>query len=100
MLIDEKIDTHLLASIFEKHSIEKAYIFGSASKGSLTINSDIDFLIRFKSGIPPLQRGELWWSLYDTLRNLFQRKIDLINENSLKNPYFIQEVNKTKKLIY
>jgi len=31
---------------------------------------------------------------------LFKRDIDLVTENSLKNPYFIEELNETKQLIY
>jgi len=38
--------------------------------------------------------------LHDKLRDYFNREIDLITEKSLKNPYFIKEINETKKLIY
>ena len=99
-MIEQLTDKKVLSDIFRNHSVEKAYLFGSVVNGDLHKESDIDFLIRFKSGIEPVKRGELWWSLYDILRDLFNKEIDLINEASLKNPYFIEEVNKTKKLIY
>ncbi|RLD35850.1 MAG: nucleotidyltransferase domain-containing protein [Bacteroidetes bacterium] len=99
-MIEQLTDKKVLSDIFKNHSVEKAYLFGSVVNGDLRKGSDIDFLIRFKSGIEPVKRGELWWSLYDILRDLFNKEIDLINEASLKNPYFIAEVNKTKKLIY
>ncbi len=89
-----------IATIFKTHKIERAYVFGSAANNSLTENSDIDFLIKFKDGLDPLEKGELWWGLHDTLRDFFKREIDIVTENSLKNPYFISELEKSKKLIY
>ena len=86
--------------IFQSHKIEKAYLFGSATTDQFSKKSDIDFLITFQKDIDPLEKGELWWSLYDSLRQHFNREVDLVTENSLKNPYFIEEVNNTKQLIY
>lgn len=92
------IDT--LRRLFKDHQVEEAHIFGSAVSNNFNKNSDLDFLIRFKKGIPPLERSELWWDLHDRLREHFNREIDILTEESLKNPYFIEEVNKTKQLIY
>lgn len=97
-IISSNIGT--IRELFQKHKIEKAYVFGSAASGNFTQSSDIDFLVKFKSGIDPLEKGELWWDLHDTLRDLFNREIDIVTENSLKNPYFIKELDETKELIY
>ncbi len=91
---------NLLKPIFQLHKVEKAYLFGSVTTANFTAQSDIDLLITFQENIDPLEKGELWWSLYDTLRLHFNREIDLVTESSLKNPYFIEEVNNTKQLIY
>lgn len=96
--ISNKIE--LLKPIFQSHKVEKAYLFGSATTEKFSAQSDIDLLVTFQDNIDPLEKGELWWSLYDSLRIHFNREIDLITENSLKNPYFIEEVNNTKQLIY
>ena len=96
--LSEKIK--LLKPIFQLHKVEKAYLFGSATTLTFTSESDIDLLITFQENIDPLEKGELWWSLYDSLRVHFNRDIDLITESSLRNPYFIEEVNNTKQLIY
>lgn len=90
----------LLKPIFQLHKVEKAYLFGSVTTANFSAQSDIDLLITFQENIDPLEKGELWWSLYDSLRVHFNREIDLITESSLKNPYFIEEVNNTKRLIY
>ncbi len=99
--MDNKIiDYKILRPLFKEHKIEKAYIFGSILTENFNENSDIDFLIKFKEEIEPLEKGELWWNLHDELRNVFNRNIDIVTEKSLKNPYFIKELNETKKLIY
>jgi len=90
-----------LADVFRRHKVERAYVFGSALRNDFRDESDLDFLIKFDDKIQnPLEKGQLWWNLHDALRNLFNREIDLITENSLKNPYFIEELEKTKFLIY
>ena len=100
--MDRTVSSHIneIRYLFETHQVEKAYIFGSAANGRLKQNSDLDFLIRFKAGLDPLEKGELWWKLHDKLRDFFNREIDIVTESSLKNPYFIEELEKTKKLIY
>jgi uncharacterized protein len=90
----------LLKPIFQLHKVEKAYLFGSVTTANFSAQSDVDLLITFQKNLDPLEMGELWWSLYDSLRIHFDREIDLITESSLKNPYFIEEVNNTKQLIY
>lgn len=82
------------------HKIERAFIFGSAVTGEFNEESDLDFLVRFQPDLDPLEKGELWWNLHDKLRDFFNREIDIVTENSLKNPYFIEELNETKELIY
>ena len=92
-----------LKNVFEKHKVKEAYIFGSCvSPNSLNFNekSDIDFLVEFDKNLEELEYGKQWFSLLENLENLLNRKIDLLTIESLKNPYFIQELNKTKVKIY
>lgn len=90
----------LATKLFKQHKIKSAYAFGSAVGDKFNDESDIDFLINFEEGLQPLETGEIWWKLHDDLRNVFNREIDLLIENSLKNPYFIEEINEKKELIY
>ena len=41
-----------------------------------------------------------YFELHYHLQDLFNRKIDLITENSLSNPYFIESLEETKQLLY
>ncbi|MCD4795402.1 MAG: nucleotidyltransferase domain-containing protein [Bacteroidales bacterium] len=97
IIISEK---EKINKLFKNHKVVKAYIFGSAIKSDFNINSDIDFLITFQDDLEPLEKGELWWSLHDSLRNLLNREIDLLTERSLKNPYLIKELDRTKQLVW
>jgi len=97
-IIRENLNT--LTSLFKSHKIEKAYVFGSVVTDKFNSNSDIDFLISFAPNLDPLEKGELWWDLHDKLRELFKREVDIVTESSLKNPYFIEELKQSRKLIY
>jgi predicted nucleotidyltransferase len=91
----------LIISLFEKHKIKDAYLFGSAITDKFDEKkSDFDFLVNFVDGIDPLEKGELLWNLRFSLEDSLNRPIDLITETSLKNPYFIEEINEKKVKIY
>ena len=97
------INTYLpmIISLFEKHKIKDAYLFGSAITDKFDEeNSDVDFLVNFIDGIDPLEKGELLWSLRFSLEDNLNRPIDLVTETSLKNPYFIEELNEKRIKIY
>jgi len=101
--IKKPVNTYLplIISLFEKHKIKDAYLFGSVITDKFDEKeSDVDFLVNFIDGIDPLEKGELLWDLRFSLEDSLKRPIDLITETSLKNPYFIEEVNETKMKIY
>lgn len=80
--------------------VEKLYIFGSGVDGSLRNDSDLDFLVSFKSDLSAQDYAESYFLLHEKLSTLFNRKIDLVTEQSLSNPYFTDSINSSKKLIY
>jgi len=80
--------------------VSKLYFFGSAVSSDFDEKiSDIDVLVEV-ANLPPEKRGENLISLWDNLESLFNRKVDLLTESSLRNPIFKKEVEQTKKLIY
>lgn len=89
-----------IEQLFKAHRIKSAYAFGSIVSDKFTDDSDIDLLIDFEDEVKVLERGEIWWKLHDALRNVFNREVDLVIEDTLKNPYFIEDVNEKKQLIY
>ncbi len=101
-MIHQAIQPYLpqVIALLKKHKIQKAYVFGSVLTNDFNENSDVDFLVTISEGIDPAIAGGHLWDLTFELEDLLKRNIDLLTERSLKNPYFIQELNRTKFAIY
>jgi predicted nucleotidyltransferase len=63
-------------------------------------DSDIDFLIAFKDNLSVDEYTDNYFLLHEGLRKLFRKKIDLVTERTLTNPYLIQSINESKRLMY
>jgi len=96
-VITDKLD--VLKMLCKKYDVKTMYVFGSVCSTQFNDQSDLDFLISFKN-IPFDQYTDNYFELHYQLQDLFGRKIDLLTEKSLSNPYFIQSINNNKKLIY
>jgi len=54
-------------------------LFGSAVKGTFDPErSDVDFLVEFEWHPDPLERGRRWLELWEELKDVFGRDIDLL----------------------
>lgn len=81
------------------YDVSKMYAFGSVCTDKFNEKSDIDLLITF-GNLSIEKYTDNYFDLHEKLENLFSRKIDLLTEKSLSNPYFIQSVEQTKQLVY
>lgn len=81
-------------------SIERMDAFGSAVSGEFSETSDIDLLISFSDKLSVEEYTDNYFTLHYKLRELFGRKVDIVTNRSLSNPYFIESINKTRALIY
>lgn len=95
------IETHIksLKNLCDKYHVEKMYLFGSALSSNFNAKSDIDFLVKFK----PIELAgyfENYMSFKENLKKLLGRDIDLVEEQTLKNPILINSIEKNKELIY
>lgn len=96
-ILDQNMNS--IHDLCKKHEVEKLYVFGSVAKNTLTSNSDIDLLVRFKQ-IDIAKYFDNYLSFKEKLKTLFNREIDLVEEQALKNPILIKSIDKGKKLIY
>lgn len=78
----------LITSICKELKIKYLYVFGSAVNGKFNKESDLDFIIKFEDTVSSKIYTENYFKFHTFLRNLFNRKIDLLTERSIKNPYF------------
>lgn len=82
------------------HKVKDLYAFGSSVNERFNAQkSDIDLLVDINAP-DPLERGELLISLWDGFETFFNRKVDLLTESSLRNPYLRKNIENTKVLIY
>ena len=96
-IIEDKVDS--LRELCRTYDVKRMYVFGSVCTDNFKENSDIDILISFKD-ISVEKYTDNYFELHYKLEQLFNRKIDLITENSLSNPYFIESIEETKQLLY
>jgi len=83
----------------KKHNVETLYVFGSAATETMNNDSDVDLLVSFKP-FDLSKYFENYMSLKDALRKLLGREVDLLEEQTLKNPFLIRSINRNKELIY
>ena len=84
----ETIDRDRLAELCRRHGISRLALFGSALRGELGPESDIDVLVEFAPG----QRvGLRFITVQEELQVLLGRKVDL-NTRAFLSPYFRDHV--------
>lgn len=86
----------LIADYFKTQPVLKAYLFGSFSRGEETESSDIDILIVLDDS---QHVGLKFFGMYEDLKDLLGRKVDLVTERSLA-PFARESVDREKILIY
>ena len=82
------------------HNVKYLYAFGSSVSERFDVNkSDIDLLVEIDSK-DPIDRGEKLLSLWDLFEVFFMRKVDLLTDSSIRNPFLRKSIDSTKVLIY
>jgi len=89
-----------LQAICSTLGVKRLYAFGSVVSEDFNSESDIDFLISFMDKLSIEEYTNNYFDLHYKLQDLFNRKIDLVTERTLSNPYFIESIDESKKLIY
>ena len=88
-----------LAELCLQYQVRSLEIFGSAATGKLRDESDLDFLVDFRP-TESMSLADQYFGLLAALEELFGRNVDLLTRRSLRNPYFIDSVEKTRQLLY
>jgi len=96
-IVDKNIED--LKMLCTMYNVEKMYLFGSVLNSTFNKESDIDFLVKFKF-IELSKYFDNYMDFKEKLENLFGRKVDLVEEQTLRNPILINAINKSKELIY
>ena len=83
MILDESLrkKRNEILQIAKRHGITGIKVFGSAVRGELTPDSDIDFLIEVGGPTPPWFPG----GLVAELSELLERKIDVVELEAVES---------------
>jgi predicted nucleotidyltransferase len=96
-LINQNINT--IRSLCRKHNVAQLFVFGSVLDDSFDSSSDIDFIVDFND-ISLEQYADNYFNLKNALEDLFQRNVDLLEDQAIKNPFLRSSIDSTKKIIY
>lgn len=91
-----------LKEVCRRHSVARLEVFGSAADPAQFDPrcSDVDFIVRF---FPNTDLGP-WMAAYFDLREELRRvlgtPVELVMESAMRDPLFLREANRTRRLIY
>jgi len=88
-----------ITELCREHKVKNLFAFGSVVRKDFNTGSDVDLLVDFNEN-DPIQYSNLYFNFKESLENLLKRKIDLLEERAIKNPFFKQELEQTKVKIY
>jgi len=81
------------------NKVKSLFAFGSVLTEDFKLESDIDLIVDIDEK-NPLSYSDSYFNLKFQLEQLFQRKVDLVEQKALKNPYLKEKIERTMVRIY
>lgn len=93
-----KIDQQLIADFCKRWKVEEFALFGSVLREDFRADSDVDVLLGFAQDA----KWDLFdlSTMYDELKVLFGRKIDLVEKGTIRNPFRRHSIMTTREILY
>lgn len=90
-----------VAELCRSSHARRLHLFGSATRADFRpADSDLDFLVEFDESLPPAAYAQAFFELKAALERLFQRPVDLLTPEALRNPYLRQRVEVEQVPVY
>jgi len=90
-----------VVELCRKFKVRRLDVFGSAATGEFAPqHSDLDFVVNFADRAPTGEYANRFLDLAEALERLFQRPVDLVTEQSIRNPCFRRTLEATRQRIY
>lgn len=94
-----ELNIRKIVALCKKYKVKKLFVFGSVLTERFNAQSDIDFVVDFdKEKVDDYFNN--YFDFKYSLEDLFHRKVDLLEEQAIKNPYLRKNIDDTKTLIY
>jgi predicted nucleotidyltransferase len=85
----------------KKYHVHQLYLYGSLTTAKFFSNaSQVDLIVRFKDQISVDEYAELYFGQAADLEQLLNKKVDLMTEKPVKNPYLRKSMEESKARIY
>lgn len=100
-LIEFNLDK--IIALCKKYNVAKLWVFGSILTPLFNDDSDVDFSVNFDADTinkEGLDWADIFFDFMHELESVLNRRVDLVFDDNIKNKYFRQELDATKKLIY
>jgi len=81
------------------YSVKHLYAFGSILTEQYNSKSDIDFIVEFLP-INSTHYADNYYDLKFSLEKVLNRKVDLLEEKAITNPYFLKAISEKKQVVY
>ena len=89
-----------IRALCERFDVETLEVFGSVTDPRFDLaSSDLDLIVRFVHEQPE-GYADRFLGLAESLEELFGRRVDLLTERSIRNPYFRKAVDASRIKIY
>lgn len=88
-----------IIALCKKHKVNKLFVFGSILTDRFNKNSDVDLIVSFNK-VEVEDYFDNYFDFKYSLEELFDKEVDLLEEQAIKNPYLKKNVDATKTLIY
>ena len=89
-----------IAALCRQFGVSRLEVFGSASTGEFDpASSDYDLIARF-SAQPGVSMARRFLGFSDALEALLERKVDLMTDHAIANPYLRAAVNASRTMVY
>lgn len=89
-----------IAELCKKYRVKSLAVFGSIQTDRFNDDSDVDLLVNFDEDVTYHTYADNYFGLHDSLCSLFGRDVDLVDKTAVRNKYFKEELDETKRLIY
>ena len=89
-----------LAEVCRRFGVRRLEVFGSAVREDFDpAKSDFDFIVSFADKTPGTY-ADRYFDFAAAIEKLLGRRIDLLTERSIRNPYFRREVEAARQIVY
>ncbi len=89
-----------LTELCRKYGVKRLELFGSAARGDFdSQHSDVDFVVDFAEE-HGLGAFEQYFGFKEALEQLFERSVDLVEGQAIRNPYFKREIERDRTTIF